>query len=184
MKDHIKKFIPIAAKELGLLTLPKIHLVGHEEDTKDAFGHSKGHDITVRTVDRHPVDVMRTLAHELIHYKQNITGSKKGEQMREDQANAIAGRIMRKFDTIHPNEFKDKPIPEEVASNIPNNCMGASSSTQGTGGIATIDPLMGKRNKKGANMLSRQVDNMKKLSDIIGSNSTLKKLNTKFKRTQ
>lgn len=183
MKEHIKKFIPFAAKELGLTSLPKIHFVGHEEDKKAAFGHSKGNDITVRTVGRHPIDVMRTLAHELIHHRQNLTKKKNGERMREDEANAIAGRVMRNFDTAHPEVFKDRPLPEDVASNVPNNLMGASSSTHGTGGIDTIDPLMKKKNRQNT-FLTQRVHDMKKLSDIIGSNSTLKKLNTKFKRTQ
>jgi len=183
MKDHIKKFVPFAAKELGLTSLPKIHLVGHNEDEKAAFGHSKGNNIAVRIVGRHPIDVMRTIAHELIHYRQNLSKKKNSEKMREDEANAIAGRVMRNFDTAHPEAFKDKPIPEEVGSVIPNNLMGNSSSIQGTGGITTIDPLMKPKNKQNT-FLTQRVHDMKKLSDIIGSNSTLKKLNTKFKRTQ
>lgn len=182
--ENIHKFISFAAKELKLKNLPKIHLVGKEEDKYAAFGHSKGDEIWIRVTGRHPVDIMRTIAHELTHFGQNQKGTR-GEKMREDQANALAGRLMRKFDTENPEVFKDAPIPEEVASNVPNNLMGASSSAaDSTGGIKTFDPLLGKKKNSQNTFLTQRVHDMKKLSDIIGSNSTLKKLNTKFKRTQ
>lgn len=154
---HLEMFIKFAAKELNLSSFPKIHFVGSSEDEKCAFGHSVGRDITVRITGRHPVDVMRTIAHELIHYKQNIQRVKKQEQYKEDQANAMAGRIMRKFGTSNPTLFKDKPI-SETESAVPANVMGASSSTHGTGAIDTFDPLLG------TPILKR-----KRLKDIVGS---------------
>lgn len=141
---HLNMFIDFAKKKLKLSSLPNIHFVGNEENSKNAFGHSKGNDITIRITDRHPIDIMRTIAHELIHYKQNLKGAK-GEKMREDEANAYAGRLMRDFDTTYPEVFKDEEIEgfgEETVSAVPANAMGASSSTHGTGGIDTYDPLM------------------------------------------
>lgn len=157
---HLKMFVKFAAKELHLSSLPKIHFVGSSEDVKDAFGHSIGKDITIRITNRHPIDIMRTIAHEMIHYRQNIQGSKKKEQYKEDQANALAGRIMRNFDTTYPKIFKDQPLSshlKETESAIPANVMGASSSTHGTGGIDTFDPLLG-----------MPVLKRKKLKDITG----------------
>ena len=37
---------------------------------------------------------------------------------------------------------------QEMESAVPANAMGASSSTAGTGGIDTFDPLMGNKKKK------------------------------------
>jgi hypothetical protein len=146
---HIKLFIKFAAKELGLRSYPIINLVGSSENKMDAFGHSQGNKITVRITDRHPIDIMRTIAHELMHYKQNITKKKIGN---EDQANEIAGRIMRKFDIKYPHVFKDKAVKANMmedgmgggmtTSALPANRMGGSSSTAGTGGIDTYDPLL------------------------------------------
>ena len=70
------KFEKFAAAYLGIKKLPEIHYVGHEEDAKKAFGDFTQHDnkIRVRTIDRHPIDVMRTLAHELAHYKWKLEG--------------------------------------------------------------------------------------------------------------
>jgi hypothetical protein len=163
---HLNMFINFAKKELGLPSLPTIHFAGSEQNSKRAFGHSQGDEITVRINDRHPGDIMRTIAHEMTHFKQNLLKSK-GEQMREDEANALAGRLMRKFNTNHPEVFKDEEIDdigEDIASAIPANVMGASSSTHGTGGIDTFDPLLtaGKTIKR------------KKLSDIIGPSAMRK----------
>lgn len=152
--QHINMFVKFAAKELRLKSLPKIHFVGKEENKKAAFGHSIGDQIYIRVTGRHPIDIMRTIAHELLHYRQNLL-HKSGEQMKEDEANAQAGRIMRKFDTQHPEVFKDQPLPEETVSEteslMPANSMGASSPTAHTGGIDTYSPLMGIGLKKKKN---------------------------------
>ena len=144
--NHLNLFIKFAVKELGLKSLPNIKFVGSSEDKRDAFGHSVGNNIVVRITDRHPIDVMRTIAHELIHFKQNIQKKNIGS---EDQANMLAGSIMRKFDIKYPHIFKDKAIKANMmedggmtTSALPVNRMGASSSTTGTGGIDLIDPLM------------------------------------------
>jgi hypothetical protein len=138
--QDVQKFIKFAAKELNLTSLPHIHFVGKEENSKNAFGHftnKKGQDdVYIRITDRHPIDVMRTIAHELIHYGQRL----KGLSANEDQANAQAGRIMRKFDTTYPSVFKDKAILNTVredlgvVSNVPTNTTGPA--------ISNYDPLI------------------------------------------
>ena len=111
---HVKDFIRFAVKHIGLTTVPTIHLVGKSENSHNAFGHflgtRKGSTISVRITDRHPIDVMRTIAHELIHHHQRNKGVAKSEQMKEDEANAMAGRIMREYDNAYPHVFKAKPI--------------------------------------------------------------------------
>ena len=118
---ELQNFVKFAAKELSLSKLPKIHFVGSTENSKSAFGHSVGSDIFIRVTDRHPIDIMRTIAHELIHVKQTQMG-KHGEQFKEDEANAIAGRIMRKYDTSYPSAFKMRATSsnlKETESAIP-----------------------------------------------------------------
>jgi hypothetical protein len=164
MSSHLNvlnMFVKFAAGQINLSQLPKINFVGDSQNSKLAFGHSKQNEIWVRVTDRHPIDIMRTIAHELIHFKQTQMG-KRGMQYREDEANAMAGRIMKKFATTYPGAFKLKSTPsnlKETESLMPANVMGGSSSTQGTGGIATYDPLMGIGMRH------------KKLKDIIGRTS-------------
>ena len=169
MQDYsslLHHFITFAVKELKLKACPKIRFVGHEEDSKDAFGHSDGHEVVVRVKGRHPIDIMRTIAHELTHVKQGTTMH--GDQQREDNANAIAGRIMRKYGIAHPQFFKLKDIPEEVVSAVPVNSMGTSSPYNPASAIAQPESVLGamiKRNKGPRN-----------LRDIVGRGAMIKDL--------
>lgn len=159
---ELQDFIKFAARELHLTNLPNIHFVGATENRKAAFGHSIGNDIYIRITNRHPIDIMRTITHELIHFKQNKQG-KRGEQSREDEANALAGRVMRKFDTTYPNAFKLRPIREDVTSAVPANSAGA-------GGVEGIG--VGPKGEPG-------VSRKKKMVDIIGPISRLKDIGKK-----
>jgi hypothetical protein len=170
---HIKNFIGFAAKELGLTSIPKINFTGSSENKKNAFGHfisdRKGTSISVRITNRHPIDVMRTIAHELIHYKQKMSGGVLIGHNKEDDANAMAGRIMKKFDTTYPNVFKDMPISEEEGSVMGTQSLPHVNKSSGPG-IARYDPLI---QFKGQGMLKRKQP--KGLRDIIKKEVGLEK---------
>jgi len=130
-------FIKFAAKELRLSKIPNIHFVGNEENKYNAFGHSVNSDIHVRVTERHPNDIMRTIVHELVHFKQNISGrGKSSESSREDEANTLACRIMKKFNLSYPSSFKQLAIREETSSAVPANSMGDSSPSNPSSSIA------------------------------------------------
>ena len=65
--------------------------------------------IYVSIINRHPVDILRTVAHEYVHFKQYlqkmpmIDGS--AGSAAENQANAKAGELMRKYGKLHPELF-------------------------------------------------------------------------------
>ena len=116
--DALRDFLPIAVKHLKIKKLPKIKLLGDvETEHLPSFGKFSNEDRTVHVdvQNRHPNDVLRTLAHELTHYAQ-------GEQDRldadswqtgstiEDEANAEAGVIMREFNQQFPQYMELKPI--------------------------------------------------------------------------
>lgn len=170
----LNDFVKFAAKEIQLSKLPKIFFIGNKENTKNAFGHSIGNKIYVRITDRHPGDIMRTIAHELIHVKQTQMG-KHGQQFREDEANALAGRIMRKFNTTYPSVFKLKSTPsnlKETESLIPANVMGSGGPNSG---IQTFSPLINfdQKNKKFNPMGA--LYKKKKLRDIVGLKAAFKR---------
>lgn len=171
---QLNDFVKFAAKELGLSKLPKIHFVGNKENSKSAFGHSKGDQIYIRITERHPGDIMRTIAHELIHVKQTQMG-KHGEQFREDEANAIAGRIMRKYNTTYPNIFKQHATSanlKETESPVPANIMGNGGPFAG---IQTFSPVIrfDQGNKKYNPMTA--LYKKKKLRDIVGLKAAFKR---------
>lgn len=119
LPEVLAKFLPIAMKELKIKTLPQIKLEKHIEtqDGQASFGRFVNDEnvIHLAILDRHPLDTLRTLAHELVHYKQflndelnnesGITGSPE-----ENEAHAIAGVIMRHFNKAYPELIKLNPI--------------------------------------------------------------------------
>jgi len=108
--DMLEDFLPLAKEELTLDQLPKIKLVGTvTDDEQPTFGRydSEAHDITLAILNRHPIDILRTLAHELVHYRQDINnelGPHSGEtgSPQENQAHELAGVIMRHFNKANP----------------------------------------------------------------------------------
>jgi hypothetical protein len=101
----LDKFLPFASTELGIEKMPPIHLAtGKEAQDMKSFGCWDGEKITLCPDNRHPMDVMRTLAHELVHYTHGHTNGEDGSDD-ENEANAKAGVIMRRFARANPDLF-------------------------------------------------------------------------------
>jgi hypothetical protein len=109
-------FVKYCVKHLGIKKLPKIRLV-KEIGTSDhpTFGlfDPNTNSISVAYQDRHIMDVLRTLAHELVHHKQREENRIKpgdgetGSDI-ENEANAQAGVIMRDFADHNPGLFSNQ----------------------------------------------------------------------------
>lgn len=100
----IKDFVRYAQQELAIEHLPKIQLVTDRSfaTTNHSFGAYKpeNQDINVYVANRNMADVLRTLAHELVHHRQNELGMEMdggtGSEV-ENQANSIAGVLLRNY---------------------------------------------------------------------------------------
>jgi hypothetical protein len=106
----IHSFLPFAKKELGIKELPKIHFVDDPKFAKRiaAFGQIKDNRIVIDIQGRHMIDILRTVAHELTHYRQHRTGvhgNSAAGTPTENEANKLAGTIVRKFGEKHSNLF-------------------------------------------------------------------------------
>lgn len=112
----VKEFIKFTMKELGLKSLPSdIKFVGSDYSAQNlTFGTyaPDTDEIVIVKDNRHPIDVLRTLAHELVHHKQRQDGQildgQDGSET-ENEANAKAGELMRKFRTVMPEIFNVGP---------------------------------------------------------------------------
>lgn len=145
MNTYIKKFqdfIDFASNKLQLKILPKFKFVGNQENSKRAFGHFDGKQITVRVTDRHPNDIMRTIVHEMIHWKQRLRNASYSEKVREDEANAIAGRIMRDYNTQHPESFYSKPLTSISEDGIGLGTQSILPANRTGNGIMGFDPIL------------------------------------------
>ena len=114
--EVIKQFIEFMKEKLGFGDeMPKV-VISYDE--KEAAGmHSFGkytpetNELRVVAINRNLADVLRTLAHELIHHMQRLKGlldansSDTGSDM-ENEANALAGVYMREFGAKNPIIFE------------------------------------------------------------------------------
>lgn len=129
----VHKFLPYVYKELKIKSIPPLHFENgknglHIKDSpgvtvvddsgfsqkKGTFGQaSHKNRIVVNVQNRHPLDALRTLAHELCHYHQHLTGvygtGETGSKT-ENEASARSSVIMRNFDFAHPELFKLGPL--------------------------------------------------------------------------
>lgn len=113
----LKRFLVFLKRELRLNYDAPIILVDDVEFSKkiEAFGEiSNKNIIHISIINRHPMDILRTVAHEYTHYKQHMEMGKdrspKAGSPTENQANAKAGEIMRKYGNLHPELFDLMPI--------------------------------------------------------------------------
>ena len=121
IQAQLEKFAAYCSKKLGIENPPKIQLKRDPEWSKrnSTFGRYMPEikTLTLSVANRHPMDIMRTLAHELVHRRQDEiepmpghagnTGSKW-----ENEANARAGVLMRDWGAKNPGMFDKKPLGE------------------------------------------------------------------------
>jgi hypothetical protein len=116
--DALEKFLPLVTSILELDELPKINLVDRvEKDDQPTFGRYSLDDssILLAILNRHPIDILRTLAHELVHYKQdkeNRLTPHSGEtgSDEENEAHEQAGIVMRNFAKQYPEFFSTNGV--------------------------------------------------------------------------
>jgi hypothetical protein len=110
--------------------------------------------LIVSIANRHPLDVMRTMAHELTHRKQDeqadmpIGAGDTGSDW-ENQANALAGVLMRDFAELHPEYFGKEPI-SEASGYIPVNKKEAGDPRYSM--ALTVDIKPGENQRQAAKM--------------------------------
>lgn len=111
LEPAISHLIRLCQEGLGIDKLPHIQLIDKpfiQSGEKKSFGEFNGNSIKVVTQGRHPLDVMRTIAHEITHWKQMLDGQEmdgSDGSDTENEANAMAGIIMRKFAEKYPESF-------------------------------------------------------------------------------
>lgn len=116
--DMVEKFVQFAVKELGLKKLPAKLTLSYSTDKareRHTFGvfNPESNEIWLYVKDRNLADILRTLAHELVHRKQAEEGriengsGETGSEI-ENEANAMAGVLLRKFGKAHENIYENK----------------------------------------------------------------------------
>ena len=121
--EFIKNHIQWVADQLDIKQLPTIKLLNKPMETTFGMYSPENKCIYLVTGGRHPIDVLRTLAHELTHYKQDSEdnlppGAGETGTDQENEANANAGIIMRDFADAKPEYFGLKESLEETPPEV------------------------------------------------------------------
>lgn len=103
-KLQINDFANFVKDELGLPDLPTITVIDDPQFSIDnkTFGcfNLNNDEIKIQIAQRHPLDIYRTLAHELVHYQQKQSGKEMdgstGSEC-ENEANSRAGSLLRNY---------------------------------------------------------------------------------------
>jgi hypothetical protein len=122
-QDTIQRFMRSCGDFLGMEQVPELRLRQDPEWSRrnGTFGRytaSPARRIELATAGRHIVDILRTLAHEMTHARQDeVMGlpdhaGETGSEY-EDSANAMAGRIMRPWAESEPEMFAGVDLEED-----------------------------------------------------------------------
>lgn len=117
-ENSINHFVEYATKKLKLNETPKITLLSGREysEAKTSLGgyNPMSKEIYVAIEGRLTADILRTLAHEMVHRKQDELGLVKDEVKDgatgspiENQAHAVAGILMRNYGKINKQIYNE-----------------------------------------------------------------------------
>lgn len=104
-KELLTEFVKFVKKELEIEKAPKVMVQNGRQDLKTTAHYNYATDtklIRVNGKDRMLVDIMRSVAHEMVHHKQfeqgrlNVKPPDIGGEI-EDEANAKAGQYIKMF---------------------------------------------------------------------------------------
>jgi Zn-dependent peptidase ImmA (M78 family) len=114
-KSKLNEFVKFVKNELELDTVPTITVQNHRNGLKTTanYDYTKENKIIkVCSKNRALVDVMRSIAHELVHHKQfeqgrlDVRPPDIGGEI-EDEANAKAGQFIKMFSKIDETIYDD-----------------------------------------------------------------------------
>jgi len=106
LSEYLTDFCTHVCTELGLPNHPDMSFVDKTNNT--SFGSYRPADgsIIVATGGRHVADILRTLAHEIVHDVQHLNGEPDLPlDELEYEANAMAGMLMRDWNKLHPELY-------------------------------------------------------------------------------
>ena len=117
-QQHINEFADYCCDKLGI-DRPKLTLKGTNDTNALGYTDMSDGSVTIVVADRHQMDIMRTLAHELVHCKQMTTHTPCGNtgSKDENEANAMAGVLMREWGQQNPDLFTEGVYVKEANTN-------------------------------------------------------------------
>jgi len=161
--DIVQDFVSFCVGELGIQQQPQLRL--RRDPAWSQRNHSFGqfdtasNELNVSMANRHVMDILRTVAHELVHYHQQEqqdlppNAGATGSQY-ENEANARAGELMRNYGQQHPELFEPGAVAEGWRERAGSAAL-AAACVAGTPGCATTGQLA-----QGAQIAARTAQTM------------------------
>ena len=120
-EEIIRDFLSFAVEKLNIDNVPRLRLKKDpawsiRNKSFGRYDNATG-ELIVALGNRHIMDILRTLAHELTHRKQDEredmppNAGETGSPY-ENEAHARAGMLMRDYAAMHPEYFKDVTVNE------------------------------------------------------------------------
>jgi hypothetical protein len=167
-EDILKAFVDFCVKELKIQHIPAIKLRRDPEWPKRhrTFGRysNDAQQLEVAWGNRHIMDVLRTVAHELTHKRQHERESvppsagETGSEY-ENEANARAGVLMRDWARLHPEHFEagqaddlEEGWKERVGAVAAAACIAGSPGCSTTGQVIKTTQDVGRTVQTAKNM--------------------------------
>lgn len=130
LKSSLKQFYPYAKKQLGFDRPVRLFLKHDANNATDVYGKTAYYDpqeekVVLYVTNRHPKDILRSFAHELVHHKQNCDGrlhglaagegyaqTEQGEQLEKE---AYLGSMMfRNFEDTRRKQMTTEELKQKV----------------------------------------------------------------------
>jgi hypothetical protein len=141
-KKTIDDFVEFVKKELGIKNEVDVQLQNNKDGIKTTAVYKyqdegdedfEQSEIRVFALGRALVDVLRSIAHEMVHHHQNEEGELKGKHSNvggpiEDEANAVAGEMIKAYGLEHPEIY-----PEGVETEMGEQEEGGDTGGNGGG---------------------------------------------------
>lgn len=112
VSETINSFIEFSLKTLKLNETPPINfLMKRKEGMTQGYFNPSTNEVAVYIKNRAIADILRSLSHELVHYKQNICKELENKEIPdiggeiEDEANALGGSIIKAFGKANPSIY-------------------------------------------------------------------------------
>ena len=103
LKTLIQQFMPFAKKQMGFSRPPRLFLRQDDQNASNPLGKTgfydpQGESITIYVTNRHPKDILRSLAHELMHHTQKCNGDFENTEGMGEQGYAQNSPHMRNME--------------------------------------------------------------------------------------
>ena len=111
----VDNFLDFVTKELGLDQPFSVYFIDDKKNAKDALGKTAMYNpgtksVYVYATNRHPKDILRSVAHELMHHKQHCDGHLQNMSLEDEEMQANeAGYLLRKYeDGLKKDKLKEQ----------------------------------------------------------------------------